>query len=345
MVIIILSTANIYEYNNNISSHNLRLSVHFYPHGASYSRLVKRQHVTNLHFGRKQWAMWKMPTRKENHRPQWSVRAASVSSVLGNYDRVLAAPNAMTVVAKPVDCCDHWSDSRHFSLRVALLVFELVDDCNTSLQSKSLTIAAAKSVATTAVSALKNMRCESKFTSIFWWSHERSIRTRYRGTTASTNATCESLHWLQLWSCGVYFSWPVLLQTLLWSNVTVECWGIRKRQHSRWRHWSSAASLVDEGRGWSEATADSVHCVVCQHGRRLWNDHSLPALHWLKSDLWSTTMSAESLNSVRGEIISVTSNFEFGVERSPKLEFSIFGRCIQPYRLNNKTQKHIFGRV
>jgi len=74
----------------------------------------------------------------------------------------------MTVVAKPVDCCDHWSDSRHFcSLRVALLVFELVDHCNTSLQSKSLTLAAAKSVATTAVSALNSIRCESKFASIF----------------------------------------------------------------------------------------------------------------------------------------------------------------------------------
>jgi len=118
---------------------------------------------------------------------RWSVRAASVSSVLGNCERVLAA---LTEIARTKHDESGSKASgllrslerfkTFFSLRVALLVFELVDDCNTSLQSKSLTLAAAKSVATTAVSALKSMRCDNKFASIFGEVMKEASELRYR---------------------------------------------------------------------------------------------------------------------------------------------------------------------
>ena len=105
---------------------------------------------------------------------RWSVRARSVSSVLKNYEQILEALAEISKVKRDESGTKASGFLRALErfesllgLRVTLLVFELIDDCNTSLQSKSLTLAAAKSLASTAVSALKSMRCESKFAEIF----------------------------------------------------------------------------------------------------------------------------------------------------------------------------------
>jgi len=53
------------------------------------------------------------------------------------------------------------------ALTVALTVFEIVDDCNVSLQSKSLTLSSAKSLATNCVKSLQKLRCDSHFHTMF----------------------------------------------------------------------------------------------------------------------------------------------------------------------------------
>ena len=95
---------------------------------------------------------------------RWSVRAKSISSVLTNYAVVLESLATIATTKRDESGTKALGFQKSlerfetfFALTVALTVFDIVDDCNVSLQSKTMALSSAKALATNCVKLLKKL--------------------------------------------------------------------------------------------------------------------------------------------------------------------------------------------
>ena len=105
---------------------------------------------------------------------RWSIRAASISSILKNYTAIINALQEINdlktddsaIKARGFKQILHKFET-YLAMKIAEEVFEIVDDCNIAQQSKSISLTEAQSLAIKAADSLSGKRKDSHLAHFF----------------------------------------------------------------------------------------------------------------------------------------------------------------------------------